>query len=85
MATAGGLVQWHPHLHVTTTDGGRVPDGRWHPLMSVVGFLTDSFPIRRILDHLGLSLSLQDKPPPIREVLRVAERSEGWRVPAHWE
>ena len=32
VATAGDLLQWHPHLHLMTTDGGRVPDGSWHPL-----------------------------------------------------
>jgi hypothetical protein len=53
--------------------------------MSIVAFVTDSFAIRRILDHLGLSPPQQEKPPPIREVLRVAERGEGWGVPAEWE
>jgi hypothetical protein len=38
--------------------------------MSLVAFVT--------LDHLGLSPPPQDKPPPMREVLRVAEHSEGW-------
>jgi hypothetical protein len=32
VATAGDLLQWHPHLHLITTDGGRTPDGLWHPL-----------------------------------------------------
>jgi hypothetical protein len=32
VATAGDLLQWHPHLHLITTDGGRMPDGSWHPL-----------------------------------------------------
>ena len=32
VATAGDLLQWHPHLHLITTDGGRVPDGSWRPL-----------------------------------------------------
>jgi hypothetical protein len=32
IATAGDLLQWHPHLHLITTDGGRTPDGTWHPL-----------------------------------------------------
>jgi hypothetical protein len=27
----------------------------------------------------------QDKPPPVREILRVAEQGEGWGVPANWE
>jgi hypothetical protein len=53
--------------------------------MSIVAFVTDSFAIRRILDHLGLSPQRLEKPPPIREVLRVAERGEGWGVPAEWE
>jgi hypothetical protein len=34
---------------------------------------TDTVAIRRILDHLGLSREPQEKPPPVREVLRVAE------------
>ena len=54
--------------------------------MSIVAFVTDSFAIRRILDHLGLSPpQQQQKPPPARDVLRVAEYGEGWGVPAHWE
>jgi hypothetical protein len=53
--------------------------------MSIVAFVTDTFAIRRILDHLGLSPPQQEKPPPIRDVLRVAEHGEGWGVPAEWE
>jgi hypothetical protein len=53
--------------------------------MSIVAFVTDSFAIRRILDRLGLSPPQQEKPPPIREVLRVAEHGEGWGVPAESE
>jgi hypothetical protein len=30
IATAGDLLQWHPHLHLITTDGGRSADGSWH-------------------------------------------------------
>jgi hypothetical protein len=41
--------------------------------------------IRRILDHLGLSTPPQDEPPPVREILRVAEHGEGWGVPADSE
>ena len=32
VATAGDLLQWHPHLHLISTDGGRVPDGSWQAL-----------------------------------------------------
>ena len=54
--------------------------------MSIVAFVTDSFAIRRILDHLGLSPPQQQKkPPPAREVVRVAEYGDGWGAPAHWE
>ena len=53
--------------------------------MSIVAFLSDSFAIRRILDHLGLSPPEAEKPPPLREILRVAERGEGWGVPQEWE
>jgi hypothetical protein len=45
----------------------------------------DVFAIHRILDHLGLSTPEADKPPPLREVLRVAEHNEGCGVPAQWE
>lgn len=70
IATAGDLVQWH------TRCGQR---------MSLIAFVTDQVSIRRILDHLGLSTPPQDKPPPIRETLRVAEQGESWSVPAEWE
>ena len=49
--------------------------------LSIVAFVTDSAAIRRILDDLGLSAEPQQKPPPVREVLRVAERGEGWGAP----
>jgi hypothetical protein len=45
--------------------------------MSILAFVTDGFAIRRILDHLGLSAPEAEKPPPPREVLRVAEHDEG--------
>jgi len=51
--------------------------------MQMVAFLTDQLSIRRILDHLGLSPPEQAKPPPIGEMLRVAEQGSG--VPASWE
>jgi hypothetical protein len=46
--------------------------------MRVVGFVTDSAAIGRILDHLGLGNPEAEKPPPpLREVLRVAEHGDG--------
>jgi len=32
LATAGDLLQWHPHPHLLTTDGGFAPDGRFFPM-----------------------------------------------------
>jgi hypothetical protein len=65
VATAGDLLQWHPHLHLLTSDGGFAADGTF-------------------VDHLGLCTP-QDKPPPIREIRRVAEQGESWGVPASWD
>ena len=45
--------------------------------MSVLAFVTDQLSIRRIFDHLGLRVPEQNRPPPPREVLRVAEHGEG--------
>jgi hypothetical protein len=42
----------------------------------VVAYITDTVAIRRILDHLGLTPGPQQKPPPVREVLRVAEHAK---------
>jgi hypothetical protein len=141
VATAGDLLQWHPHLHVLARDGGFSADGRFIPVVSwdttllmnrvrgmrqrdeaepqeasaeapprrsspswarliakvyqvdplvcsrcgqkmyVLAFLTDQLSIRRILDHLGLRPSEQTKPPPVHEILRVAEHGEGWGMP----
>jgi hypothetical protein len=53
--------------------------------MQMIAFLTDQLSIRNILDHLGLSTPPQDKPPPAREILHVAEHGESWGVPANWE
>jgi hypothetical protein len=52
--------------------------------MSILAFVSDQHSIR-ILDHLGLCSSQQDKPPPAPEILRVAEAGEGWGVPASWD
>jgi hypothetical protein len=32
IATAGDLVQWHPHVHLLTTDGAKTADGSWQLL-----------------------------------------------------
>jgi hypothetical protein len=54
--------------------------------MTTIAFLTDQLSIRRLLDHLGLSPSEQTKPPPpVAQILRVAEHGDGWGVPAEWD
>ena len=38
------------------------------------------------LEHLGLSSPQAAKPPPpLREVLRVAEHADGWGTPQQWD
>jgi hypothetical protein len=44
--------------------------------MSILAFVSDQHSLSRILEHLGLRPSQQDKPPPAREILRVAEAGE---------
>jgi hypothetical protein len=54
--------------------------------MSPIAFVTDQVAIGRILDHLGLSTPEAEKPPPpVPQILRVAEHGDGWGVPAQWE
>jgi hypothetical protein len=55
------------------------------PAQSILAFVSDQHSIGRILEHLALRSSQQDKPPPAREILRVAEAGEGWGVPASWD
>jgi hypothetical protein len=39
LATAGDLLQWHPHLHLLTTDGGFAPDGCFLRKLGVISQL----------------------------------------------
>jgi hypothetical protein len=32
IATAGDLLQWHPHLHLLVSDGAKAPEGIWRTL-----------------------------------------------------
>ena len=34
IATAGDLLQWHPHLHILSTDGGFSPDGSFRQMQA---------------------------------------------------
>jgi len=63
----------------------RVTDVRCGKRMSVVGFVTDAVATGRILEHLGLRTPEAEKPPPVREMVRVAEQGEDRGVPADWD
>jgi hypothetical protein len=52
IATAGDLVQWHPHLHLLTTDGGKTADGSWQPLPEWDGALLTGLFRERLLARL---------------------------------
>ena len=53
--------------------------------MNTVAFVTDSAAMGRSFNHLGLSTPEAEKPPPpVRELIRVAEHEDGWGVPAQW-
>jgi len=77
------LTQLAPHRQVYQVDP--LVCSRRGQRMQILAFLTDSFAIEQILDHLGLNTPPLDKPPPLREVLHVAEYGDGWSVPAEWE
>jgi hypothetical protein len=52
IASAGDLVQWHPHLHLLTTDGGKTVDGSWQPLPEWNATLLMSLFRKRLLARL---------------------------------
>jgi hypothetical protein len=52
IATAGDLVQWHPHVHLLTTDGAKTADGSWQPLSEWDGSLLMNLFRERLLAKL---------------------------------
>ncbi|HXK11091.1 MAG TPA: transposase [Vicinamibacteria bacterium] len=52
IATAWDLVQWHSHLHLLTTDGGKTADGPWRPLAEWDGLLLMRLFRERLLARL---------------------------------
>lgn len=50
--------------------------------MSILAFVTDQIAVRKLLDYRGLGTPRAEMPPPILEILHVAEQGEGWGVPA---
>jgi hypothetical protein len=65
IATAGDLVQWHPHGHLLTTDGGISNDGAFHPLESwdgeAVMKLFRERLLARLVEHHAISEDLARK------------------------
>jgi len=72
-----------PHLNCQVYQVDPLVCSRCGQRMSLIAFVTDQMTIGRILDHLGLEA--EKPPPPVRELLRVAEHADGWGVPAHWD
>jgi Transposase zinc-binding domain len=52
IATSGDLVQWHPHVHLLTTDGGKTAEGSWQPLPEWDGVLLMTLFRERLLARL---------------------------------
>jgi hypothetical protein len=50
--------------------------------LAIVAYITDKVAISRILDHLGLTLPPQERPPPRRELVRVPVDEEGREIQA---
>ena len=48
----------------------------------ISAYITDEAAISRILDHLGLTPPPQERPPPTRELVRVAGDEEGREIQA---
>jgi hypothetical protein len=73
---------------VRTADGSWQPLSEWNAtlLVSLIAFVTDHLAIGKILDHLGLGTPRAEKPPPpVPEILRVAEHGDGWGLPVECE
>lgn len=65
IATAGDLVQWHPHLHILATDGGFSADGSFQPLErwngEVLMRLFRAALLERLVSKHAISQELQAK------------------------
>ena len=72
VATAGDLLQWHPHLHLLTTDGGFAPSGDFIPLPEWDATLLMTLFRERILARLLDRHAISEE--PVRKLL-------SWRHP----
>jgi hypothetical protein len=67
IATAGDLVQWHPHGHVLRTDGGFSADDEFHPMPAWDGEHLMARFRRRLLDRLLARKAIS--PPLVSKLL----------------
>jgi hypothetical protein len=61
IATAGDLLQWHPHLHILSTDGGFSPDGRFRPMPAGDGAEIMRLFRERLLARLALRHAISEE------------------------
>ena len=64
LATGADLLQWHPHLHLLTTDAGRTAHGSWQPLSEWDASLLMSLFRDRILARLLDRHAISKEPAP---------------------
>ena len=50
--------------------------------LKVIAYVSDEVSVKRILAELGLSPPEEEKPPPIRAVIRVPVDYEGYEIQA---
>lgn len=72
IATAGDLVQWHPHGHVLATDGGFSADDAFHPMPAWDGERLMRLFRQRLLDRLVAKKAISEQ--LVRKLL-------AWRYP----
>jgi hypothetical protein len=87
LASAGDLVQWHPHLHVVATSGAFSVDGVFHPLdgwdAQRLMILFREYLLARLLEHHAVSELLVTKLKAWAAIPRPwigSSGSLGWRI-----
>ncbi len=81
IATAGDLLQWHPHLHLLSTDGGFDANGSFHPLpewdpTALMRLFRERL-LQRLLEHHAISRELVAKLLGWRHPLEPSHRTAG--------
>jgi Putative transposase len=83
IATAGDLLQWHPHEHILVTDGAFSDDGVFHPLETwdgdVVMKLFRESLLARLVERHAISEGLVRKLLAVNLGRAISRRSDGPR------